>query len=146
MNTISALKCLTKECIGLQYAIRGAKEDDDPIVLIIRTVDALDGLQDQFGLSQAENVAKMDHIRSRIKSDGAGWIEVPWIYPSNDGSKIWFSNGRHRTWRMNELGKETIPVCTMRRFAQQLKPLWASLDIAKNEYDFSECGLPLLGN
>lgn len=137
------LQLTTRECIGMHSVFPRTEPADIPIIMLIRTDDAISAIQEQFNLSRAENIKKMDNIRLILPSTSGAILDAPWVY-AQDG-KILYDNGRHRTWRIKELGIKTLPVCTMKRFALQLESYWAYTEDALFEYNFSLCKFDVFG-
>lgn len=137
------INCSTAECYGLVGLFPNTNDLDEPVVLIVYLSHAVSAIEKQFGLSASTNSAKMENVRSFLQPGCT--LHVPWIHPGADGS-ILYENGRHRTWGLAELGYQTVPVATMRRFAERLRPYWGSIKTAEQEYDFTKCEYPVIGD
>lgn len=141
------LFCSTQECSGdtLQHVIDGAQPDDEPVVLLLSVADVAAAAHAQF--EENGYPPKPDKLRRmREALMPGGTLYVPWIEAKgpDDRPYIYFSDGRHRSLVLHEKNYQTIPVGTMRRLAESLRPYWASRSIADTEYDFQNCEHPVI--
>lgn len=126
--------CLTRHSWPPTATVLNFKDSDEAVILILDAAAAVKIAHDQWEAYESFP-KRLPTNHATLTRTGELWI--PMVHVTWDGTPE-FSDGRHRTLTMQNLGYATVPVLASRKTADALQPLWGSINVAHEEYQFPD--------
>lgn len=126
--------CLTRHSWPPTATIVNFMDSDEAVILILDTASAVKIANDQWE-AYGSFPKRLPTNHATLTRTGELWI--PMVHVNWDGTPE-FSDGRHRTLTLHNLGYTTVPVLASRKTADALQHIWGSISVARAEYQFPE--------